>query len=170
MSPAAITKLKRKYKLTDNDLMSCMAYIVSDNKIYSWKNGAGMHSEAKNGSISVIASRYFQAQNVIECVYEIRDTIEATTTRNIVVPSDNEKEKEIDLENNKEVLRAGMSKSETINVLNNLAKRVKDPKQLADITLKISSLLEFATTTDSELKPIIYLPQRCEQCPHKPKE
>jgi len=177
MTSAALNKIKAKYQITDDDLSSIVAYVVTGNKSWAWRQGVGRESTAKAGSVGVIAARYFGDDNISNVVVNVGGIFSKELGETLglnEVSTETEKEKEKEVSNNEtnpdEVLKAGMSKAETINVLNNLAKRVRDPKQLADITLKITNLMEFQSTTDTSNTPIIYLPQRCNSCEYKPKE
>lgn len=166
MNPQAINKLKRKYKVDDKDLVSAMLYVVSDNKTYSYINGVGQKSEAKASSMAVISGRYFGNTNMLALVDELRNR-----TKVFVDEPEIENEKLSINDNNKTdiELSPNMSNAELVEYFTSRINSVRDPNKKFEYELKLLDKLDIKANTAIEdgNKPLIYLPQRCETCPHK---
>jgi hypothetical protein len=165
MTPTEIHKLKKKYKANDNDVMSCILYAVTGSKQYSYINGVGRDSKAKASSMGVISGRYFNDTNMLALIDEIQETL--NTGKVSTVP---EKEKESKINNNKPhlTLSPNMTNAELVTYFTDRMNSITDKNKQMDYELKLLDKLDIKAVQDksNELKPLIYLPQRCNDCEH----
>ena len=167
MSPQAINKFKKKYNLTDADFTSVVVQSIVDNKMYSWKMGAGHDSNAKQSSIGVIAGRWFNAQNIISALDELTECHNATPF-NADKLADQKKQKPESFVNNKIdiELSPNMSNAELVEYFTSRINSVSDPNKKFEYELKLLDKLDIKANTAVEdgNKPLVYLPQRCDSC------
>lgn len=167
MNTQTLTNIKNRFNLTDADIVSVCMYVVTSNRMYSWKRGKGADSQANSNSQGVLSGNYFKAEHMQDAIREFKrhSQIDFSLSQK---NADSTQTDNSQPENNNEIeFKQGMSREESVTMLNKMLKTMRDPKQRADIAIKINNLLEFKSDTKDGNTPHIFLPQRCESCKYK---
>jgi len=167
MNTTTIEKIKIKHNLNDEDITAICNYIVTENKVYSWKQGKGATSKAKPHSQNTIARNFFATSDVIQCINDIKKIMSVDAFD----VSERDKQEEIEPANNNNDIKLGsnMTNKELVDYFNTRVRSVKDPNKRFEYEMRIMEKLDVKANnhdTDDN-KANVYLPERCDACKYQ---
>jgi hypothetical protein len=163
-----IPAIQREYDLSDKDLLCIALYILTDSKVFSWSKTFGINSKSNNPGI--LASRYFTKTNVNKFIFD-NEQIKTKGKKDVTtnnVETFNASTTNKDKSTNHSYSIGEITSDNIKQMLEQLIHQVDDPKDKLAGMIKVAEYVGLNKTDIDLTTPTIYLPQRCNQCEHKP--